>query len=84
MSNGKQVFLVIPRRLMITLAAVAMLLFLLIGVSFQWAAYVDGRSNQRLCNLVVLFDNAYSNPKTELQQKAAAAFRQLREEYRCK
>lgn len=75
----------VPRKLVVT--AVIAYLCLAIGfiASIQWANYVDRRSNQRLCGVITLSNEAYkSNPKpTPVGQKLGNAMEILSGQYDC-
>lgn len=82
----RAVYIMVPRKLVIT--AVIAYICLLVGVigSIQWASYVDRRSNQRLCGVITLSNEAYkSNPKpTSVGKKLGNAMEKLQGDYDCK
>lgn len=59
---------------------------MLAAASAIWyAGYVDRKSNQRWCGLVVRLDNTYqgATPTTELGRDIANEFKQLRHDFGC-
>lgn len=82
----KPVYLMVPKKFVVAAVSVALVLFIGVLTSFQYANWVDQRSNQRLCGVVVLSNEAYAaNPSTSvLRQQLAAAMAQLEKEYKCK
>lgn len=72
----------IPRRVFVTVC-----ICLVIGImaSFQYANYVDRRSNQKWCDLVGLFNDTYvaNPPTTDTGKKIAVKMRQIEDEFNC-
>lgn len=72
----------IPRRVFIVT-----FLVLVVGIlaAFQYANYVDRRSNQKWCDLVGLFNDAYvaNPPNTETGKKIAIKMREIEQEFKC-
>ncbi len=80
--------IMLRRKALIALITVAAVLFIGIIASFQYANYVDRRSNQKLCRIITLSDEAYIAlpPASATGKELAAAFHELRNDpnYRCK
>lgn len=79
-------FVMVPRKLVIAWVITTALLFTMILLSFQYADYVDRRSNQRWCGLVGLFNESYAErpPETDLGKKIATAMAELPKSFECK
>ncbi len=81
-----QVYITIPRKAIV--AILSAFICLLIGVvsSFQYADYIDRRSNQRWCGVVRLFNTAYveNPPPSTLGKEIASAMVNLEKEFSCK
>lgn len=84
--RNKPTYLMVPRKLMITWIASFICMVIMTSASIQWAYYIDKRSNQRWCGLVVLFNDAYrvNPPSTSLGKKIALEMLQLQTEFSCK
>jgi len=82
----RAVYIMVPRKLVITAITAYVCLFIGVAGSIQWANYVDRRSNQRLCGVIVLSNEAYkSNPRpTPVGQKLGNAMEKLSNDYDCK
>lgn len=64
----------VPRKLIITWIVGTIVLFLGILASFQYANYIDRKSNQRWCGIVTAFTDSYKEnppPPTPLGKKIA-------------
>ncbi len=61
------------------------LIFLMIML-WQYVNYIDRRSDQRTCGLIVLFDNNYTSipPDSSLGKKNAIDLERVRSEFKCK
>lgn len=79
-------YLMIPRKLVI--AWIVSFLCLLIGViaSFQYANYVDRRSNMRLCGVVTMYtkENIENPPASALGRNLGVEFLKLKAVFSCK
>lgn len=82
----KPVFLIVPRKLVITWVVSTFILFLLNIASFQYTNYVDRRSNGLWCGIINLFDDTYQKtpPPTSTGQILAREFNRIRKGYNCK
>jgi hypothetical protein len=84
--KDKPTYLMVPKKFMV--AIIVAFVCLLVGniAAIQWSNYVDRRSNQRWCGIVVMFDNTYSHtpPATEIGKRTAIEFKKLRSEFSCK
>ncbi len=83
--NDQVVYIMVPRKFIITLITIAAVCLIAAGVAMQWASYVDDRSNQRWCGIVDLFNETYreSPPPTEIGKKLAVEFIQLDKSFHC-
>lgn len=54
-------------------------------IAIQYAEYVDRKSNQQWCEVVVTLDNAYTQtpPQTEAGQNLARAMKRMRHDFGC-
>ncbi len=82
----KPTFIMVPRKLVITVISLFACMIIMTIVSVQWANYVDNRSNQRWCGIVLLFNNAYKTnpPPTPLGKKVAVEMLKLQNDFSCK
>lgn len=80
------VFMMVPRKLIIAWLVSFICLATMAISAIMWANYVDRRSNQRWCGIVVLYDDRIrTNPPTDdMGRKAALEFTRLRKEFSCK
>lgn len=76
----------VPRKLMVAAVAAFLSMLIMTASSIQWANYIDRRSNQRWCELVVLFNTEYREnpPTTVLGKQIAAAMLVLQDDFSCK
>lgn len=89
MSNNdedRQVFVIVSKKLMLAWFITYATALLFIGLATLWANYIDKRSNQRWCGIVVMFDDTYKEtpPTTPLGQNLATEFKILRQDFKCK
>jgi hypothetical protein len=80
--EGRHVYIVIPRKLIIAWISTFITVVILVTASSSWSYYLV----RQLCGIVVLSDEAgRANPSpTEIQKKASREFYHLRKLYRCK
>ena len=85
MKEHKPVYLVIKRRAIIAALTVFICMFIGVIGAFQYADYVDRRSNQRWCGIVSLFNENYaeSPPSTTTGKKIAVAMLHLARDFDC-
>ncbi len=81
--KDKPTYIMIPRNLMRSFIAAFVVLFICFGITIQWFNFVDRRSNQRWCKIVVLFDNAnlQKPPTDEFGTQVALEFHSIRKEW---
>lgn len=79
------VFIMVPRKLIITWITINIVLFIGVIGSFQYTNYVDRSSNRLWCGMIVLFDDTYkkSPPPTPTGRILADEFRRLRSSFDC-
>ena len=84
--TGRPTYVMVPRKLIITWFSTTLILFIMILFSFQYANYVDRRSNGLWCGVVNLFDDTYkeSPPTTDAGKSLAAEFDRIRKGFKCK
>jgi hypothetical protein len=82
----KPVFILVPKRLLAAWITTTIVLFVGVLVSFQYANYVDRKSNQRWCGIVLLFNKAYKTtpPPTDIGKQIAARMAIIQKEFGCK
>lgn len=82
----KATYVMVPRKLMITIATVFACLLALNVATLQWANYIDQRSNKRWCNIVKIFNETYQNepPPTVIGQILQVEFLKLGRDFKCK
>jgi hypothetical protein len=84
-SKDDKVYIVLKRRFVRTI--ITLFIVFIIGVisSFQYANYVDQRSNKRWCDIVTLFNESYKTlpPSTDLGRKISAAMIVLEQDFHC-
>lgn len=80
------VYLMIPRKLIIAWLVSTVVLMVMIIASFQYANYVDRKSNSYWCGIVLLFTDTYKKkpPPTETGKILAHEFQNLRTGFGCK
>jgi hypothetical protein len=85
MKETKPVFLVVKRRAIFAALTVFICMFLGVIGAFQYANYVDMRSNQRWCEIVILFNESYKEnpPTTATGAEIARAMLNLSKEFKC-
>ena len=85
MNSDKPHYVLIPRKT--TIAILTIFVCLLIGIiaSFQYASYVDRKSNLRWCGVVGLFIESYREipPPTELGKKIQAEMYKIEGDFGC-
>lgn len=85
MHENKPVIYIIKRKAV--LAALTVFICMFIGVigAFQYANYVDKRSNQKWCAIVSLFNVEYAKnpPTTETGRQIALAMLRIEKEFAC-
>lgn len=81
MSKDKVVYLMVPKRLIITWIITSSILFLGVVGSVGFTIY----NSQKLCGVVNLFNEAYKDtpPTTALGREIASEMAKLRKSYRC-
>ena len=84
--KDKPTYLMVPRKFVIAIIAGFLVLFVSNIMSFQYANYVDRKSNRLLCGIIVLSDNASqaTPPRTDIERSAAQEFKRLRNSFHCK
>lgn len=75
----------IPHKFMYTWIVSFIAMALLTGAAIQYSNYVDRKSNERWCGVVVTLDNSYQKtpPQTAAGQDIAREMKKLRREFRC-
>lgn len=88
MSEKKQepVYIMVPRKLLITYITTTLVLFIGIIANFQYTNYVDRRSNGFWCGIITLFDNTYDTnpPISATGATLAREFNSLNTKLKCK
>ncbi len=83
-----KVVLMVKRRTVIAVITAFAVLFISNLASFQYANYVDRRSNQKLCGIITLNDETYKTfpPPSNTGKAFAKEFEKLRNDksYKCK
>jgi hypothetical protein len=84
-NKDKPHYLLVSRKAFIAFVTVFITLLIGILASFQYANYVDRKSNGQWCELVGLFNISYKEipPTTDLGRKIAAAMLRIEEEFKC-
>lgn len=84
--KGNPTYIMVPRKFVIAWIASFIVMFMMTASSIQWASYIDRRSNQRLCTVIVLSNRASKTypPQSELIQQIAAAMFRLQKDYDCR
>lgn len=79
------VFIMVPRKLLITWVVVSAILFGGILYSFQYTNYVDRRSNTYWCGVVSIFDDSYKTepPTNSRGETLAREFDKIRQRFDC-
>lgn len=79
-------YLMVKRRFVVAWLIVTLVLFLGILASFQYANWVDRKSNQQWCGIIDVFLDTYktSPPPTEIGRLLETEFKNIREFYKCK
>lgn len=79
-------FIMVPRKLIIAWLMSSSIIFALVIGAYQYANYVDRKSNQRWCGIVVMYDDNFRliPPPSELGRRLASEFREMRKDFRCK
>lgn len=82
----QQIIYALPRRLMIATTSAFIVMFIMMIASFQFAYWIDSRSNQRLCSITTLFNKAYEEnpPPTQLGKDIHAEMEKLQRINKCK
>jgi hypothetical protein len=84
--KDKPTYIMVPKRFITTWIMSFICLAVMSAAAIQWAGYVDRRSNQRWCGIVVLLDNrniAHPPPTTD-GKLFATKLHQIRTEFDCK
>lgn len=83
---GKPTYIMVPKKLVIALSVAFMGMLIMTLVSTQAAYFVDRRSNQRWCGIVLLFNDTYKDapPTSDTGRKFAIEFIKLQREFKCK
>jgi hypothetical protein len=83
--DDKHVYIMVPRKLVIAVLTAFVVLFIGLLASFQYANYVDRRSNKVWCGIVVLFDDTYkkSPPTFDTGKILAKEFVRIRQDFTC-
>ncbi len=83
--KDETVYLVVPKKAIITLCVVFVCLAVAIIASFQYSNYVDRRSNNLLCSLVELQDQVYTNepPPSQTGKDMAVAINKVAHSKEC-
>jgi hypothetical protein len=84
--NKEPVYIMVPRKLLVTWVITTLVLFIAVVASFQYTNYVDRRSNRAWCGTVELFTNTYKRtpPTTASGQILANEFVKLSQRFECK
>lgn len=79
-------YLMIPRKFVIAWFVTVTVPFLMILGSYQYANYVDRKSNEQWCEVIVLFNTAYKTnpPPTDLGKKIAKGMLDIQNKFHCK
>jgi hypothetical protein len=79
------VYIMVPKKLVYTWLSTTLLLFALVGASFQYTNWVDRKSNGLWCGIVNLFNDTYqkSPPPSTAGQILANEFIRLRKGFHC-
>lgn len=74
-----------PRRVLYALIVALVTAISVASISVYYANYVDRKSNQRWCGMVVALDNTYREkpPNSDLGRDLANEFRKLRHDFDC-
>jgi hypothetical protein len=85
MNEDKPHYILVPRKAVIAVLTVFICLMCGIIASFQYANYVDRKSNGQWCELVVALNDSYSEipPTTDLGKKIAAAIFHIKQGFEC-
>lgn len=78
--KDEPVYLVVPRKMIVTWVVTNLLIFVLIFASFQYTNYTDRRSNKAWCDIIAVSDDGYrmEPPTTPTGQLLARGFRAVR------
>lgn len=81
----KPTYLMVPKRLIVAWLSTSSIIFVMVLASFQYANYVDRKSNSQLCGMVSIFYEATkaSTENTAIVQRALIEFGRLLKEYNC-
>lgn len=81
----KRVYVMVSRKVAVTLVTVGLCLFLGILASFQYANFIDRKSNQRWCGVVGLFNESYKEvpPTNPTGVKIAKEMFIIEKEFSC-
>lgn len=83
--DNKRVYIMVPRKLIITWIVSTIVLILLFLTSFQYANYVDRKSNRYWCGIIKLFNDTYEKepPNTQAGKVLADEFLRLYGKFEC-
>lgn len=78
--------ILVPRKAVVALTIAWFVLFILVIGSYQYANFVDRRSNRHWCGIVTLFNESYKQepPTTATGKVLEVEFRHLEEDFSCK
>jgi hypothetical protein len=78
-------YVLVPRKTVMAILTIFICLLIGIIASFQYASYVDRKSNQRWCGVVGLFIDSYKEipPPTELGKKIEREMLLIEGDFRC-
>ncbi len=86
MTHEKPVLVIVKRKAVVAALVVFCCMFIGVIGAFQYANYVDNRSNQKWCSIVSLFNVEYAQnpPTTETGKAIQLAMLELAKEFDCK
>lgn len=75
----------VPRKAIISIIIAWFVLFVMVIGSYQYANFVDRRSNRHWCGIVNLFNDSYKQepPATAAGKVLEAEFKHLKEDFGC-
>lgn len=85
MNPDKHHYILVSRSTAIAVISGFICLFIGLVASFQYADYVDRRSNQRLCGLISLFNESYNEvpPTNPTGQRISEEMYEIAGDFRC-
>lgn len=85
MDSDKPHYILVPRKAVVAIVTIFVCLMAGTITSFQYANYVDRKSNGQWCELVVALNDSYVEipPTTDLGKRIANALLDLNQEFKC-